>query len=127
MFLADGNDDPSSLIKVLRQFDAFLADQACAYALSDTMGFVDCLLLPRLHHVRVAGKAFKDFEIPFDLVHVWRYLRAGYESEIFTRSCPADEDIIAHYSPKSSKKPKTNPKISNSRTFSFSIPQVPAQ
>ncbi len=32
----------------------------------------DCELMPKLQHIRVAGKHFADFEIPTKLVALWR-------------------------------------------------------
>lgn len=57
----------------------------------------DCELMPRLQHIRVAGKYFVDFEIPAELAALWRYMHHMYQLDAFTQSCPADQDIINHY------------------------------
>lgn len=43
------------------------------------------------------GKYFRDFEIPKDFNHLWRYMLNMYQLDAFTQSCPADQDIINHY------------------------------
>jgi chloride intracellular channel protein 2 len=32
----------------------------------------DCELMPKLQHIRVAGKHFADFDIPNKLAAIWR-------------------------------------------------------
>jgi glutathionyl-hydroquinone reductase len=60
----------------------------------------DCYLLPTLQHIRVAGKAYKGFEIPTELRFIWRYLKNAYSMDAFLESCPADREIITHYATK---------------------------
>ena len=38
----------------------------------DTMCCFDCELMPKLQHIRVAGKNFAEFEIPSHLAALWR-------------------------------------------------------
>ena len=64
----------------------------------DTLCCFDCELMPKLQHIRVAGRFFLDgFDIPSDLVHLWKYIREMYELDAFVQSCPADQDIIHVY------------------------------
>lgn len=60
----------------------------------DTMCCFDCELMPKLQHIRVAGKAFAEFEIPVGLAALWRYMGQMYTLDAFTTSCPADQDLI---------------------------------
>lgn len=40
---------------------------------------------------------YRDFDIDPSLTHVWRYLMNAYETEVFQKSVPCDQDIIKHY------------------------------
>lgn len=51
-------------------------------------------------------QAYKNFEIPTEMVNVWRYLEAAYGSDAFQESCPADREIITQYNNKASCQPK---------------------
>lgn len=50
--------------------------------------------MPKLQHVRLAGKFFLDYEIPQEFTHLWRYIKEMYQLDAFGQSCPADQDII---------------------------------
>lgn len=91
--------------------DGHLRTKASKYLLGDELSYADCLLMPRLQHVRVVGKAFKQFEVPGDLLHVWKYYAAMYETAAFVESCPADRDLIAQYEQKSSVPLATRPSL----------------
>ena len=47
--------------------------------------------MPKLQHIRVAGKFFVGFEIPESMTHLWSYIREMYQLDAFTQSCPADQ------------------------------------
>lgn len=81
----------------LRKIDEHLGRKGTRFLTGDTMCCFDCELMPRLQHIRVAGKYFADFEIPETLVHLWRYMHHMYRLDAFLQSCPADQDIINHY------------------------------
>lgn len=95
----DKDKDPkySSLMSHLRKIDEHLGRKGTRFLTGDTMCCFDCELMPRLQHIRVAGKYFADFEIPETLVHLWRYMHHMYRLDAFLQSCPADQDIINHY------------------------------
>jgi hypothetical protein len=50
-------------------------------------------LLPKLQHIRVAAAKLKNFHISPKLVNVWAYLFAAYNSDIFVRTVPSDQEI----------------------------------
>jgi chloride intracellular channel protein 2 len=81
----------------LRKIDEHLGRKGTRFLTGDTMCCFDCELMPRLQHIRVAGKYFTDFEIPESMVHLWRYMHHMYRLDAFLQSCPADQDIINHY------------------------------
>ena len=51
----------------------------------------DCELMPKLQHIRVAGKFFVGYEIPKNLEHLWQYIGEMYRLDAFSQSCPADQ------------------------------------
>lgn len=59
---------------------------------------LDCALLPRLQHIRVASEAIKRYKIPEKFTHLWTYLDNAYQTEAFQKSCPPDREIIWHWS-----------------------------
>ncbi|CAH2246273.1 jg3717 [Pararge aegeria aegeria] len=81
----------------LGRIDALLERRGTRFLTGDTMCCFDCELMPRLQHIRVAGKYFVDFEIPTSFRALWRYMYHMYQLDAFTQSCPADQDIINHY------------------------------
>ncbi|CAB0029705.1 unnamed protein product [Trichogramma brassicae] len=87
----------------------------------DTMCCFDCELMPRLQHIRVAGKYFADFDIPESMVNLWRYMHHMYRLDAFLQSCPADQDIINHYKLQQSMKMKKHEEL-ETPTFTTSIP-----
>ncbi|KAF2344950.1 Thioredoxin-like fold, partial [Trinorchestia longiramus] len=87
----------SVLQRHLQTINAHLAQRDTRFLTGDTMCCFDCELMPKLQHIRVAGKYFADFEISPELTHLWRYLRNQYQLDAFNQSCPADQDIINHY------------------------------
>lgn len=40
---------------------------------------------------------YKDYDIDPSFTYIWRYLRNAYETEVFQKSVPCDQDIIKHY------------------------------
>lgn len=54
----------NSLLGHLTKINDHLAQRGTRFLTGDTMCCFDCELMPRLQHIRVAGKYFVDFEIP---------------------------------------------------------------
>lgn len=86
-----------SVNKVLVNLDRFLQQKGTKFLLKDTFTYADCQLLPKLQHLRVAAKFYRDYEISPSLTHVWKYLQNCYQTEVFQKSVPCDQDIIKHY------------------------------
>ena len=61
------------------------------------MTFVDCDIMPTIQHIRVAGKYYKNFDIPLELNALWTYMERCYQTKAFQESCPFDQDILMHY------------------------------
>ncbi|CAG5122942.1 unnamed protein product, partial [Candidula unifasciata] len=88
------------LLAELRKLNEYLESQDTKFLVDNVLSFADCHLLPRLQHIRVAGKAYRDFDIPKEFVHIWRYLKNAYEQEAFKSTMPSDQDIVFHYEKK---------------------------
>jgi len=81
----------------LSKINSHLEHRGTRFLTGDTMCCFDCELMPKLQHIRVAGKYFCGFEISPSLSSLWNYLRNQYQLDAFSQSCPADQDIINHY------------------------------
>merc|ERR1712141_358567 len=86
-----------SVMILLQRINDTLASKATRFLTGETLCCFDCELMPKLQHIRVAGKFFVDFHIPGDLRAFWSYIGEMYKLDAFTQSCPADQDIINHY------------------------------
>jgi hypothetical protein len=98
------NDLPSSaqptfnkLVEQLTGIDKLLEQRGTRYLLGTSMTEYDCELMPRLHHIRIAGEYLCGVEMPHNLTHLWNYMLTAYRTAAFIESCPADQDIIHHY------------------------------
>jgi len=82
---------------ILKSIDEELAKKKTRFLTGDTLCCFDTELMPKLQHVRLAGKFFLDYEIPHEFAHLWRYIKEMYQLDAFGQSCPADQDIIQMY------------------------------
>jgi len=87
----------TKLVEQLTGIDQLLQERGTRYLLGTSMTEYDCELMPRLHHIRIAGSQLSGIEIPHNLVHLWNYMLTAYRTAAFIESCPADQDIIYHY------------------------------
>ncbi|XP_026846043.1 chloride intracellular channel exc-4-like [Drosophila persimilis] len=71
------------LLSHLKKINDHLANRNTRFLTGDTMCCFDCELMPRLQHIRVAGKYFVDFEIPTHLTALWRYMYHMYQLDAF--------------------------------------------
>lgn len=111
----------NSLLFHLRKINDHLGKTGTRFLTGDTMCCFDCELMPRLQHIRVAGKYFLNFEISTEFNHLWRYMLHMYQLDAFTQSCPADQDIINHYKLQQGMKMKKHEEL-ETPTFTTSIP-----
>uniref|UniRef100_A0A671Q4D8 Chloride intracellular channel protein n=1 Tax=Sinocyclocheilus anshuiensis TaxID=1608454 RepID=A0A671Q4D8_9TELE len=65
----------------------------------EEMTLADCNLLPKLHIIEETflQHYFGGFEIPKDMMGIWRYLNNAYKREEFTNTCPSDKEIEIAY------------------------------
>lgn len=87
----------NKLMEQLAGIDRLLEERQCRYLLGTSMTEYDCELMPRLHHIRVAGEQLCSVSIPSHFVRLWNYMLTAYRTAAFIESCPADQDIIHHY------------------------------
>lgn len=122
LFLKNPSDNTQPMQKCLEKIDAHLCEKGTTFMVSDQLTRADCYLLPTLQHLRVAGNAYKKYELPTELVYLWRYLQNAYETDAFKESCPADREVITQYVDKASCSAKIPAKRSQlmgeERTFS---------
>ena len=96
-FVKEVNKDPKGLLNELYRLNQYLESSGKKFLTGDSPKHIDCIVLPKLHSIRIAARALKDFEIPVDLHHLWRYLQAGYAHPAFNQSCSSDQEIILHW------------------------------
>ncbi|CAL4229420.1 unnamed protein product, partial [Meganyctiphanes norvegica] len=126
------NQDPTKLDQALKNLNGFLEsalysngiangmtdhqneneipDNPYEFLVSSQLTHLDCEVLPKLQHLRVAAKELKDYDIPMHLRGFWRYLHAGYTNPVFVQTCPCDQEIILHWH----DRPET-PKLSHKK------------
>ncbi|KAL8571188.1 hypothetical protein ACOMHN_010649 [Nucella lapillus] len=117
------------LIKELFIVDKFLEKAGTRYLCGDSLTHLDCLMLPKLQHIRVAASAFKDFRIPQQLAALWRYLATAYGNDTFRKTCPSDQEVVHHWSEKRETTPLPEAKkklymLELEPTFTLSAPQM---
>lgn len=99
-YIKDVSKDPSQLEAELSKIDSYLSSVNYKYLCGDILTHLDCELLPKLHHLRVAAKALKGFEIPSKLKSLWSYLGRAYADAVFKQACPSDQEIVLHWAEK---------------------------
>ncbi|XP_064610373.1 chloride intracellular channel exl-1-like [Liolophura sinensis] len=78
----------------------YLDQAGTKFLAGDKISNLDTLMLPKLQHIRVAAKAFRNYEMPESMTGTWRYLKNAYELKVFRESCPSDQEIVHHWSSK---------------------------
>ncbi len=96
-YIKDVSHSPGPLMAELQKLNAYLEQSPHKFLCRDVPDHLDCLLLPKLQHIRVVIKVFKDLEIPSELRGLWRYLANAYESDVFKQTCPSDQEIVYHW------------------------------
>ena len=102
-FVKDVSGSAGPLLYELRRLDAHLSASQQSFRYlngGERPDHLDCIVLPKLQHIRVTARAVKDFEIPPDLHGLWRYLATAYADPVFRRTCPSDQEIVHHWQSK---------------------------
>ncbi|CAK9294518.1 unnamed protein product [Gordionus sp. m RMFG-2023] len=132
-FLAATNEESEqraekSLLYELQTINNHLAHQMTNYLCGDQLSIYDCELMPKLQHIRVAGRAYKKFEIPHALSYLWTYIANMYQLDAFKETCPADQDIIANYRGKAKSDFIGSPRAQEALeqpTYTLDTPNIP--
>lgn len=99
-FVKEVSKDSSGLAIELAKLDEYLVKTGHPYLCTTNLTHIDCELLPKLHHVRVAANYLKKFEFSKELTGLWKYLNEAYHTKAFMKSCPSDQEIILHWADK---------------------------
>jgi chloride intracellular channel protein 2 len=100
-FIRDVSSKSTSLEHELEKIDAYLrahTNEQSKFLNGNTMSLLDCSLLPKLQHIRVAGENIKKFKIPSRFKSLWKYIENAYKTDAFQKSCPPDREIIWNWS-----------------------------
>ena len=99
-FIRDVSSKATNLEMELEKIDLYLklnTDEEHKFLNGKALTGLDCSLLPKLQHIRVAAENVKQFNIPYRFTHLWRYMRNAYQTDAFQKSCPPDREIIWHW------------------------------
>ena len=91
----------AGLLDELNRLDKFLGSpnkKPGRFLAGDKMMQPDCVLLPKLHQLRVALGFYKGFKIPVDLENLQEYLSNADEDEIFSGTKCDDDEILDGWS-----------------------------
>lgn len=121
--------DSTSLKTDLKRLDDHLQHQPeCKYMFGNDLTRLDCEVLPKLHHLRVAAFHLKGFEIPAGYSGIWRYLNNAYNDDIFLRTCPPDQEIVLHWASRPDTPSLSYEEFSSltryTAKFSFDVPAL---
>lgn len=99
-FIKEVAKDSSLLVAELSKLNNYLLSSQTKFLCADHVTHLDCEVLPKLHHARVASKTLKGFEFPSNMDGLWRYLKNAYNEESFIKSCPSNQEITIHWADK---------------------------
>lgn len=127
-FIKSVSKDSGSVELELGRLDKFLGGLDTRYLCGERLSHLDCEILPKLHHLRVASANLKGYHISPRFCHIWRYLHSAYNDPVFTKSCPPDQEIVLHWAGRPDT-PNISPEDHSSLTrdkarFSFDVPAI---
>ena len=70
-YIKEVSRSSTALLYELDKLNSYLEESQYKFLCRDELDHLDCIMLPKLQHIRVAAKAFKDFDIPADLRGLW--------------------------------------------------------
>ena len=125
-YIKDVSHSSGPLVGELRRLDEYLGGSPHRFLCRDIPDHLDCLMLPKLQHIRVVAAAIKGFEIPAELKGLLRYLASAYDYDVFRQTCPSDQEIIYHWlnKPEVAPLPKERAHLTDGAPrHSFDIPK----
>ncbi|XP_077977759.1 uncharacterized protein LOC144433327 [Glandiceps talaboti] len=87
-----------SLRDELMKLDSFLSNSPGVFLDGDSLKLPDCNIIPKLYHIKVAAKHYKEFEMPEDFPALKQYLDESFETEAFLKTKCEEEEIIYGWS-----------------------------
>lgn len=125
-FIKDVSHSPQPLLTELARLNEFLSMSPHRFLCRDDLDHLDCLMLPKLQHIRVVCAAVKNLAIPREFEGFWRYMSEAYSHAVFRQTCPSDQEILHHWlnKPELSPLPKEqrNQLLSGQPHYSFDVP-----
>ncbi|UYV68651.1 CLIC6 [Cordylochernes scorpioides] len=109
-FIKEVSKDSASLAIELKRLNQYIVNTNTKFLCSDHLCHLDCEVLPKIHHVRIATMYLKNYKFPDELIGLKTYLTNAYNHEIFIKTCPSDQEIVFHWA----DKPET-PTLSHER------------
>jgi len=120
-YIKDVAHSSAPLLAELRRLNSYLEQAPHKFLCRDVPDHLDCMMLPKIQHIRVVAKAYKDFDIPTEFRGLWRYLANAYHYDVFRKTCPSDQEIVYHWS----CKPEL-PRLEKKKAMLYS-PEQPAR
>ena len=89
-----------ALVQELKKMNDYLdsSEQQGGFLLGDVLSELDCMILPRLKHILVAGKHYLNFDIPEEFTALTKYIEHGQQCDVFAKTCCANEEILHGWS-----------------------------
>lgn len=127
-YIKSVSKDCAAVEQELARLDMFLSTITTRYLTGEYLSHLDCEILPKLHHLRVASSNLKDYHISSRFSNIWRYLHSAYNHPVFTKSCPPDQEIVLHWAGRPDT-PSISSEDHSSLTrdkarFSFDVPAI---
>ncbi|XP_070567539.1 uncharacterized protein [Ptychodera flava] len=86
------------LVEELKKINDILAKSPGKFVEGDTLKHPDCSMLPKLYHIKVAGKHYKNFEMPADCGALTKYMETAFDTDVFKASQYPEEEVIYGWS-----------------------------
>ena len=99
-FIKDVSHSSQPLLAELRRLNEYLEESPHKFLCRDVPDHLDCIMLPKLQHIRVVSKILKGLDTPMDYKGLWRYMATAYSSDVFRQTCPSDQEILHHWTSK---------------------------
>lgn len=77
-----------ALLLALCTLDAALSKTPGLFLCGSSPSMADCFLMPTLYHISIAGKAFKDFEVPVQFESLHQYMDGTFATPLFSACAP---------------------------------------
>lgn len=123
LFLQNPSSDGKKLLSDLRNLNSHLEMQETPFLTGPSLAYADCVLLPKLQHIRLAGEQYRDFKIPEEFTAIWDYMERGYQTTAFSATLPSDQDIVKHYEMRAAGKGIKGRPTLQKQTYTMSVPK----